>query len=72
MAKWFRKKRVGYGWTPCTWQGWLVMAIFTAAVLAVVARANSLGPQTTLVIVAAVTVALLVVAAFTSGKDSDP
>jgi hypothetical protein len=28
MAKlWFRAKRYGYGWTPATWQGWLVVGI---------------------------------------------
>ncbi|MBP9750267.1 MAG: hypothetical protein KBC95_00280 [Candidatus Peribacteraceae bacterium] len=21
---WFRAKRYGYGWTPATWEGWLV------------------------------------------------
>jgi len=23
---WFRAKTYGYGWTPNTWQGWLVLA----------------------------------------------
>ncbi len=22
--RWFRRKRYGFGWTPNTWQGWLV------------------------------------------------
>ncbi len=34
---WFRKKLYGWGWTPCTWQGWLVILIwavfFTFAML---------------------------------------
>lgn len=25
---WFRAKRYGYGWYPCTWEGWLSVAIF--------------------------------------------
>ncbi len=25
---WFKRKTYGWGWTPCTWQGWLVMAVF--------------------------------------------
>lgn len=25
---WFVRKRYGWGWTPATWQGWLVMAIW--------------------------------------------
>lgn len=29
---WFRTKRYGWGWTPATIQGWLVMAAFVVAV----------------------------------------
>ena len=29
---WFRRKRYGYGWTPCTWQGWLVTFGFVGAI----------------------------------------
>ncbi len=25
---WFRAKRYGYGWTPATWQGWLITLVF--------------------------------------------
>jgi hypothetical protein len=25
---WFRPKDTGSGWTPATWQGWLVLAVF--------------------------------------------
>ena len=27
---WFKAKRYGYGWYPCTWQGWLVLAAYVA------------------------------------------
>ena len=27
---WFKAKRYGWGWTPCTWQGWLILAAFVA------------------------------------------
>jgi hypothetical protein len=30
---WFGPKRVGFGIRPQTWQGWLVMAIITAAII---------------------------------------
>jgi hypothetical protein len=40
---WFRAKRFGYGWTPASWQGWTLLAVwaagFTALVIAVVAAA---------------------------------
>lgn len=25
---WFKAKRYGWGWTPATWQGWVVMVVF--------------------------------------------
>jgi hypothetical protein len=30
---WFGPKRFGWGWTPVTWQGWLVVVAFLAAVV---------------------------------------
>ena len=25
---WFKAKTYGWGWTPCRWQGWAVLALF--------------------------------------------
>jgi MFS superfamily sulfate permease-like transporter len=25
---WFIRKTYGYGWTPATWQGWMVIGVF--------------------------------------------
>ena len=25
---WFKKKSKGFGWTPMTWQGWLITVIY--------------------------------------------
>jgi SNF family Na+-dependent transporter len=30
---WFKRKRFGYGWTPVTWQGWLVIAAYVASLV---------------------------------------
>ena len=32
---WFGPKRVGAGWGPRTWQGWLIVALFTAVVVGI-------------------------------------
>jgi hypothetical protein len=33
---WFGPKRVfGWGWTPITWQGWLMVVVFLLAILLV-------------------------------------
>lgn len=31
---WFGPRRlVGWGWTPCSWQGWLVSGVFLVAII---------------------------------------
>ncbi len=30
---WFAAKRYGYGWVPCTWEGWAVLAGYVAFLL---------------------------------------
>jgi hypothetical protein len=39
---WFKRKEYGWGWVPCTWQGWLATAIYIALLLAI---ATTLGPN---------------------------
>jgi ABC-2 type transport system ATP-binding protein len=33
---WFRRRRVGFGWRPASWQGWLITAVAVAGVVAAV------------------------------------
>jgi len=30
---WFRRRRFGLGWTPCSWQGWLVTLAYLGLVV---------------------------------------
>lgn len=30
---WFKAKCYGWGWTPATWQGWLVTLVYVVAIL---------------------------------------
>ena len=32
---WFKKKKIGYGWTPATREGWFITALFLGSVIAV-------------------------------------
>ena len=32
---WFGRKRSGIGWSPASWQGWLVIALVVAAIVLV-------------------------------------
>ena len=31
---WFKRKLFGWGWTPVTWQGWAVVLLYVAGLLA--------------------------------------
>ena len=33
---WFRKKTFGFGWTPCSWEGWLVLLVWLASFILIV------------------------------------
>jgi hypothetical protein len=35
VSLWFRPKTIGFGWTPATWEGWLVTVLAVAAAAAV-------------------------------------
>jgi ABC-2 type transport system ATP-binding protein len=52
---WFRRRSVGFGWRPATWQGWLVTLVAVGAVVvvfAVLRRSPSRIPIAVLVVVA--------------------
>jgi hypothetical protein len=31
---WFKRKAFGWGWTPVTWQGWLITLIYIGSLIA--------------------------------------
>lgn len=43
---WFRAKTYGWGWAPCSWEGWLVLAFFILMIIWSVSKAeiNSESP----------------------------
>ncbi len=30
---WFRAKRYGWGWVPCSWEGWASLAVYIIAIV---------------------------------------
>ncbi len=36
---WFRAKRYGWGWTPATWQGWLIILAYIAGIIVIASHA---------------------------------
>ncbi|MES2213535.1 MAG: hypothetical protein V4473_01685 [Patescibacteria group bacterium] len=37
---WFRAKRWGWGWTPVSWQGWVVTLLYAFALIPYAVKAN--------------------------------
>ncbi len=40
MKLWFKAKRYGWGWTPACWQGWLVLGVYFAVLIALFQHAD--------------------------------
>ena len=36
--KWFKRKLYGWGWTPCTWQGWVAILVWVVLFIFGVAK----------------------------------
>jgi hypothetical protein len=66
-SRWFVRRRIGFGWRPASWQGWLLSAVLLGVALTSLAvlRPKSLG---VLVVVAAVAVYTLVAALTSRGQ----
>lgn len=39
---WFKAKTYGYGWTPSSWEGWMVLAVYLAFTIW---RATTIAPE---------------------------
>ena len=42
---WFKAKTYGWGWTPCTWQDWLIILVYAVAITLNALQFNS-SPHT--------------------------
>lgn len=40
---WFRSKTYGYGWTPCSWQGWVVLGLYITSCLTIFIQIDRSG-----------------------------
>lgn len=48
---WFKAKCYGWGWYPCTWQGWLVLLIWFVLFLFSVEKMDHEGLKNLIVII---------------------
>ncbi len=67
--RWFRRRRVGLGWRPVSWQGWLItlVAVTAAVVVVVVVR----GPAVRIPVLVLIVAFYAVVALLTGGRRLD-
>jgi hypothetical protein len=67
---WFRRRSVGVGWQPATWQGWVITAVAVAGVTAVLASMRHSAARIPIVVLIICAYALVaVVAARTRADD---
>ncbi len=62
---WFKSKMYGLGWTPATWQGWVVVLLFVSLLLVISEYAPSQGAA---IIGLLITVFSLLVICFIKGE----
>jgi ABC-2 type transport system ATP-binding protein len=66
---WFRRRRVGFGWRPVSWEGWLVSAVAVAALIGVLALS---GTSARIPLVILIVVLYAIVALATGGARAAP
>ena len=64
--QWFRRRRIGLGWRPAGWQGWLITLVAVAAVITVLALLRTSPARIPVVIL--IIAAYAVVALATGGR----
>ncbi|MES2224548.1 MAG: hypothetical protein V4478_01010 [Patescibacteria group bacterium] len=67
---WFKRKTYGWGWTPATAEGWLVLAIYMVSLLLIlyVFRAYGLSSVLTTILFLTLSAGLIAVTAVTGEK----
>lgn len=68
---WFKRKRYGWGWTPCTWQGWMVVVIYIVGLLKIIQNLlpNSSASSPTQFFIAIITwTVILIVVSYRTGE----
>ena len=71
MAPWFRRKRFGWGWTPISWEGWVVTLLVTGACVSLWSpELVHLDKATRAVCVVALIAGLIAVASATTERET--
>lgn len=66
---WFKRKRYGWGWTPSTWQGWLIIFGYLAIIFSMIPRIEN--HETAFIVIFALLSVLLVFISWKKGEKVD-
>ncbi|NCN52553.1 hypothetical protein GW943_01970 [Candidatus Parcubacteria bacterium] len=56
---WFKRKLFGWGWTPATWEGWLVFIVYIALVIGLALTLDEQSPTREIMFTFVIPVAIL-------------
>lgn len=61
---WFRQKLYGWGWTPATWQGWLVTLVYIGLVIIFALTIDAESPKREIIFTFIIPAILLTITLF--------
>ncbi|USN45567.1 MAG: hypothetical protein H6502_00335 [Candidatus Woesearchaeota archaeon] len=65
---WFKRKLFGWGWTPATWQGWLILLLFVVYAFVVARKFAFQQNSSVFLSYLFLGVALLIIVAYVKGE----
>jgi uncharacterized membrane protein YhaH (DUF805 family) len=57
---WFRRKLYGWGWTPCSWEGWVVVLVWIIFFVSVMSKIDHEGMKNIFFVFASVAVLIFI------------
>lgn len=58
---WFKAKTYGWGWTPCSWEGWLVTGVYVALIVLLALTLDEASPVREVMFIFVLPVVLLTI-----------
>jgi hypothetical protein len=65
---WFKAKLYGWGWTPVTWQGWLIILIYILTVIDFALTANDSAVFSTFILPVVILTTALIITCYKKGE----
>lgn len=65
---WFKRKLYGWGWTPCTWQGWIITLMFILFLVYIATEFLVVGRFVEYFVLLGISIALLMYICYKKGE----